>query len=159
MPTLPPPAGCPWQQLAIVRAVLRGTHDHQSPLHLLRAQHQCLEIIFKHWVRQSQLQLVGFGCGYLQSFFSWVADDGSPAVPMRSDAIAWSHRFAEDVQDGSLAAVCCLQNPEWMQCQVDNGDMSKTAAVKAILTSFLRSLLATGRLGSDGSGASGAGCI
>ena len=41
------PAGCPWQ-LQIVRAVLRGTHDGQSPLRQLRAQDD-LEEIIRRW--------------------------------------------------------------------------------------------------------------
>merc|ERR1711865_175501 len=36
----------PWQ-LQIVRALLRGTHDGQSSLHQLRAQHRLLEEIIK----------------------------------------------------------------------------------------------------------------
>lgn len=111
--------------------------------------------------RQSQLQLVAFGCGHifnLDSFFSWVADDCSAAVHLLSGAVAWSRRFAEDVQDGSLAAVCSLQNPEWMQSRVDSGELSKSAAVEAILVSFIRSLLATGRLGEDGCGPGGSAC-
>ncbi|CAE8598319.1 unnamed protein product, partial [Polarella glacialis] len=110
--------------------------------------------------RQSQLQLVALGCGHiynLDSFFSWVAEDGSPAVQLCSGAVAWCRRFAEDVMDGAFAAVCSLQNPEWMQCRVDSGELSKSAAVKAVLASFIRSLLATGRLGSEGSGPNGAG--
>jgi len=110
--------------------------------------------------RQSQLQLVAFGCGHiydLDAFFSWVAEGDPPAVQLHSSAVAWCRRFAEDVQDGALAAVCVLQNPEWMQCRVDNGELSKSEAVKAILASFIRSLLATGRLGSEGSGPAGAG--
>lgn len=111
-------------------------------------------------VRQSQLQLVAFGCGHiynLDAFSSWVAEDGSHAVQLRSGAVAWSRRFAEDVQDGSLAAVFCLQNPEWLQSVVDSGEVSKSEAVKTVLSSCIRSLLATGRLGNEGSGPGGAG--
>lgn len=110
--------------------------------------------------RQSQLQLTAFSCGHiyaLDSFYSWIAEDGSPAAQFCSKAVAWCRRFAEDVQDGALAAVCTLQNPGWLQCLVDSGELSKSAAVQAVLASFIRSLLATGRLGNEGSGEIGAG--
>ena len=42
-------AVCPPWRLDIVRAVLRGTHDAQSPLHQLRAQHRLLELIIRSW--------------------------------------------------------------------------------------------------------------
>ena len=38
----------PWR-LDIARAVLRGTHDAQSPLHQLRSQHRLLELIIRGW--------------------------------------------------------------------------------------------------------------
>ena len=39
---------CPWR-LEIVRAVLLGTHDAQSPLCQLRSQHRLLELIIRRW--------------------------------------------------------------------------------------------------------------
>ena len=46
MAALPPV--CPWR-LEIVRAVLLGTHDPQSPLHQLRSEHRLLELIIRDW--------------------------------------------------------------------------------------------------------------
>ena len=47
---IPLPYGCPWRTTEIVRAVLRVTHDTQSPLHKLKAQHRLLELIIRRWV-------------------------------------------------------------------------------------------------------------
>ena len=52
MTALPPP--CPWQ-LDIVRVVLRGTHDAQSPLCQLRGQQSVLELIFRGWAWSEML--------------------------------------------------------------------------------------------------------
>eukprot|EP00931_Biecheleriopsis_adriatica_P095986 TRINITY_DN69635_c0_g1_i1.p1 TRINITY_DN69635_c0_g1~~TRINITY_DN69635_c0_g1_i1.p1 ORF type:complete len:223 (+),score=19.28 TRINITY_DN69635_c0_g1_i1:56-724(+) len=49
--------------------------------------------------------------------------------------------------DGVCCAVCSLQNPARMQYLVDQGHVTKTEAVKAILACFIRALLATGRIG------------
>eukprot|EP00930_Biecheleria_cincta_P021639 TRINITY_DN15980_c0_g1_i1.p1 TRINITY_DN15980_c0_g1~~TRINITY_DN15980_c0_g1_i1.p1 ORF type:complete len:251 (+),score=42.56 TRINITY_DN15980_c0_g1_i1:291-1043(+) len=49
--------------------------------------------------------------------------------------------------EGACGAVCFLESPGQMQCLVDNGDLSKTEAVKGILECFIRSLLGLGRIG------------
>lgn len=116
---------------------------------------------------QSQLQLEAFACGDFElaneakmnsSFFSWVSLCASPSGQLCSDAVAWCRKFAEECMDGACGAVCSLQNPECMQCLVDNGEVSKVEAVHAILANFTRSLLATCRVCSGGgSGKHGAG--
>ena len=42
------PPVCPWR-IEIVRTVLRGTHDAQSPLHQLQGQRSVLELIIRGW--------------------------------------------------------------------------------------------------------------
>ena len=42
------PPVCPWR-IEIVRVVLLGTHDAQSPLHQLQGQRSVLELIIRGW--------------------------------------------------------------------------------------------------------------
>eukprot|EP00929_Paragymnodinium_shiwhaense_P055566 TRINITY_DN27840_c0_g2_i1.p1 TRINITY_DN27840_c0_g2~~TRINITY_DN27840_c0_g2_i1.p1 ORF type:complete len:398 (+),score=36.15 TRINITY_DN27840_c0_g2_i1:71-1195(+) len=99
--------------------------------------------------RTSQLQMVSFAYGHHQdpSAFSWADEAASPAVlAFCSGAAAWCHHFADGCLMGACAAVCSLQNPEQLQQRVDNGEITKLDAMKAVLSCFISSLLAVGRI-------------
>lgn len=85
----------------------------------------------------------------------WV-DEGSPGAKFCQQAAAWCCKFKEYATEGAFGAVCFLEHPGQIQHLVDNGDLSKTEAVRGILACFIRSLLALGRIGTH-AGRDGAG--
>ena len=56
-----PERGCPWR-FEIFRAVLRGTHDVQSPLCQLRAQHHILEQSIRCWAWSERVVTLQVAC-------------------------------------------------------------------------------------------------
>eukprot|EP00747_Dinoflagellata_sp_TGD_P193682 gnl/TRDRNA2_/TRDRNA2_60162_c0_seq1.p1 gnl/TRDRNA2_/TRDRNA2_60162_c0~~gnl/TRDRNA2_/TRDRNA2_60162_c0_seq1.p1 ORF type:complete len:375 (-),score=59.65 gnl/TRDRNA2_/TRDRNA2_60162_c0_seq1:83-1207(-) len=100
--------------------------------------------------RQSRLRLAAWAVAGESggAEFSWV-EETSQASELSACVADWCRKFVPHCCVGSYGAVCTLENPAQMQRLVDSGELSKAAAVEAILTFFIRSLLAVGRLGYD----------
>jgi len=99
--------------------------------------------------RQSRLRLAAFACAdSWGDEFSWV-EETSEASKLSAGVVEWCRKFAPHCCIGSYGAMCTLESPAQMQRLVDSGELSKAVVVEAILTFFIRSLLAVGRLGYD----------
>lgn len=107
--------------------------------------------------QQSRLHLVAFACGdWRQASFAW-ADETSPAIQLCTGTVGWCREFADGCMNGAYGAVCSLQNPSQLQGLVDNGDVSRDDAVKAVISCFIRSLMATGSICTYGDSMEGIG--